>query len=177
MAPDSTAARAASWLTALLINGLAVLPSGAFGEYIEPGIDWRENALGAPPAFDPARLIAVDAPRGSTLNFGVDPQTITVGTDGVVRYVVVASSRQGANTALFEGIRCGNGEFRTYARRNKGEADWSLVDNVEWQPLSGTGMAAHVLAIARAGICTGRAPNTPVDQMVRDLRRVASEIR
>lgn len=165
-------------LAATLVSALAVLTTTAWSAYVEPDIDWREDAVGTPPDFDSTRLIPVDAPRGSSLSFGIDPQTIAVGADGVVRYVVVASSRQGADTALFEGIRCGNGEFRTYARRNKGEADWSLVDsNTPWKPLASTGLAAHVLAIASAGICVGRAPNTPVDQMVRDLRTAAAEVR
>lgn len=156
---------------------LACIPAAA--EYVEPGTDWRENAAGAPPAYDSTRLIAVESPRGSALSFGIDPKTIAVGTDGVVRYVVVASSQQGADTALFEGIRCSNGEFRTYARRNKGEAEWSPADggSTPWKPLASTGLAAHAKAIAQAGICVGHAPNTPIDQMVRDLRQAASEIR
>ena len=167
------------WLSAaMLLGGLLAWSSSTFGEYVDPAPDWRENSVGQPPSYDPARLIAVEAPRGSALRFGIDPQTIAVGADGVVRYVVVASSQQGADTAMFEGIRCGNSEFRTYARRNKGEAEWSPVGgDTPWKPLARTGLAAHVQAIAQAGICVGRAPNTPVDQMVRDLRRAASEIR
>ena len=162
----------------MALAALVAAPTLAFGEYVEPAADWREGTVGTPPDYDPSRLIPVEAPHGSVLSFGIDPQTIAVGADGVVRYVVVAASRQGANTALFEGIRCGNSEFRTYARRNKGEADWSLVDGEKpWKPLASTGLAAHVLAIAQAGICTGRAPNTPVDRMVRELRRAAAEIR
>ena len=171
--------RAGALLVPLLLGLLATALGAASAEYIDPAVDWREDLPAKPPAYDPARLIAVEAPRGSTLSFGLDPQTLAVGSDGVVRYVVVASSRQGgADTAMFEGIRCSNGEFRTYARRNKGEADWSPADTSDpWRPLSGTGLAAHVLAISRAGVCIGRAPNTPIDQMVRDLRQAASEIR
>ena len=36
-------------------------------------------------------LIPLDIP-GSTLRFGVDPASVTIGSDGIVRYVVVASS-------------------------------------------------------------------------------------
>ena len=110
------------------------------------------------------------------MRFGIDPQTLSVSVDGVVRYVVVASSLQGANTALFEGIRCNSDEFRTYARRNKDEASWSDVKESQWVPLYGTAQAAHARAIAQAGVCTGRAANTPINRMVRDLRQAAAGI-
>ena len=80
--------------------------------------DWKEVDAPAPPEFDLKRLVAVDVPVGGELKFGVDPATITIGKDWVVRYVLVASSRSGNFNAMYEAIRCATGEYKTYARRS-----------------------------------------------------------
>ena len=39
-----------------------------------------------------SRLIRVPGPDGSSLKYGIDPTTLSVTPEGVVRYVIVASS-------------------------------------------------------------------------------------
>ena len=133
---------------------------------------WKEGPVPPPPAFDTTRLIAIDAPRGSTLRFGVDPATLSVGADGVVRYVVVASSDSGALNALHEGIRCASGEFRVYARFHR-DGGWTASTDAGWQSLFANMPSRHPLALARAGLCMNSAPNGPVERIVRDLRAPA----
>jgi len=48
-------------------------------------------------------------------DFLVDGASLSVADDGVVRYTLVARSRQGAESVSFEGIRCSSGEYRLYA--------------------------------------------------------------
>ena len=59
--------------------------------------DWKEIEAPAPPALRTQGLIPLDIP-GASLRFGVDPASISVGGDDVVRYVVVATSRTGTVT-------------------------------------------------------------------------------
>lgn len=147
---------------------LLLAASAASAQYVDPALDWKEADVPQAPAFDSARLIPIDAPRGSSLKFGIDPETISIGADGVVRYVVIASSAQGANNVLYEGIRCSTGEYRLYARWLGN--DWSPARGSDWQSLYANMPSKHPLAIAQAGVCTGRAPNGPVATLVRALR-------
>jgi CNP1-like family len=56
-----------------------------------------------------------------------------VGKDGVVRYVLVARSAQGAQSVSFEGIRCSTSEFRIYA--TGGDDGW-LRSSSPWRPIA-----------------------------------------
>ncbi len=134
----------------------------------ETDVDWKEQGVPPPPALKTERLIALEIP-GSLLNFGVDPDSIAVGKDGVVRYVVVARSSSGAMNAMYEGVRCSTGEWKVYARHNP-DAGWKQVQDAEWKPMSGNAQARHSLAIARTGACVGRGMNRSASQVVRDLR-------
>jgi hypothetical protein len=129
--------------------------------------DWKELDAPPPPALRTEGLIALDV-TGTSLRFGVDPASIQVGTDGVVRYVVVATGTGGALNAMYEGLRCGTGEVKTYARHS-GSA-WNPVRQAEWQRLQPTGATRHSMFLARAGACRNHAPNISQAQIVRDLR-------
>jgi hypothetical protein len=113
------------------------------------------------------RLIRIDMPE-STLRFGVDPASVTVTSDGIVRYVVVATSASGAVNALYEGIRCSTAETRLYARHNP-DTGWVPVKDGEWRPLHEARPTRHSLAIARGGACLGSGPNQSAARIVRDL--------
>lgn len=131
--------------------------------------DWKESDVPPPPAFDSAKLIPVEVSQSSGLSFGVDPATIKITPEGIVRYVVVASSRSGAINAMYEGVRCATGNVRVYARYNR-DSGWSPAANSTWQSLFASQATRYSLMIARAGICRGNAPNLSVEQTVRDLR-------
>jgi hypothetical protein len=78
--------------------------------------DWKELDAPPPPAFELSRLLPFEVSAGSTLKFGIDPATLQLGSDGILRYVVVARSSTGTVNAMYEGLRCSTGEVRTYAR-------------------------------------------------------------
>jgi hypothetical protein len=130
--------------------------------------DWREAQAPPPPAMKVDGLIPLEMPR-SALRFGVDPSSVSIGSDGIVRYVVVAASATGAVNGLYEGIRCDSGEFKVYARGNAGSG-WTLAKDSPWQPLQDGKSSSHSLLIARTGACIGHAPNRSAVQIVRDLR-------
>ena len=70
----------------------------------------------APPALDRRRLLALNAPPAleSGFQYFVDPASLSVGSDRIVRYVMLARSPDGAENVTFEGIRCPS-EYRIYA--------------------------------------------------------------
>lgn len=117
--------------------------------------DWKESQLPSPPAFDVKRLIPIDMPKYVSLKFGVDPATLSISPDGVVRYVVVATSPTGSINAMYEGIRCSKGEVKTFAR-HPSNGKWATVEEPQWQALDGNLPSKHALALARQGLCEGR---------------------
>ena len=147
---------------------LALASAAALAQVPPEDPDWREAEAPPPPALKLEGLIPLEMPR-STLRFGVDPASISVGSDGVVRYVVVAASAAGAVNGLYEGLRCNSAEVKVYARHS-GSGGWTLAKDSTWRPLHGAPNSSHSLQIARTGACLGRGPNHSASQIVRDLR-------
>ena len=137
----------------------------AHAQLIPADPDWREAEAPPPPAVRLDGLIPIEMPR-SELRFGVDPASISVGTDGVVRYVVVASSASGAVNAIYEAIRCGTAELRVHARYSPA-GGWTIAKDPLWRSLHDS---RHSLVIARNGACDGHVANRSASQIARDLR-------
>ena len=146
---------------------LALLAGAAQAQLSAPDPDWKEMDAPPPSPLRLDRLIRIDIPE-STLRFGVDPASVALTSDGIVRYVVVATSASGAVNAFYEGIRCSTGETRLYARHNP-DSGWVPVKDGQWRSLHETRPSRHSLVIARNGGCLGSAPNQSVAQIVRDL--------
>lgn len=133
----------------------------------EPNENWTEDEVPAPPAFKTNKLIKVEGPISSSLSFGIDPDTLSIGKDQVVRYVLVMQG-PAATTVVYEGLRCSTGEKRVYARRN-GDSDWETVKE-GWMPLNQSSATRYALNMARDGVCIGTATNNSVRDIVRDLQ-------
>ena len=158
----------ASWLIfgALLLGLSGTAQAGIAID--EP--DWKESEVPAPPAFDVGKLVTFEVSAGSSLVFGVDPAAIRISnSDGVVRYVMVATSASGARNVMYEGLRCSTGEFKTYARYSA-DGRWSAVSNPEWHSLFGNMPSKHALRFAKAGACDNATPPSSVKQLVSRLK-------
>lgn len=120
---------------------------------------WQESAVTPPATFNTDALQPFDVSQGSALGYGIDPKTLSVGDDGVVRYVMVARSPSGALNVLFQGVRCATAEVKTYGRWNNNASTWNTSTKEEWQPLSFSGFSRPAMMLARAGICDGKTIN------------------
>lgn len=129
--------------------------------------EWKEAEVPPPPPLRTHALVPLTVAGAVELAYGVDPESVAIGTDGVVRYVIVAGSRTGAVNAMYEGVQCDRAEYRVYAR-SSGQA-WHPVQT-EWRSLYEGIEARHALAVASGGACFGRAPNRSAKQVVNDLR-------
>ena len=133
---------------------LALISWNTWGGLVDIDPDWQETDAPPPPAFSRDKLIPVDMPLHITLKLGVDPGTLTITPDGVVRYVMVASSSS-SFTAMYEGIRCATGEVKLYARFSA-SGQWRAADNPKWRSMNDNQPSQHALALALQGACDGR---------------------
>lgn len=122
------------------------------------------------PEFDARRMLEIDMPRILDLRYGVDPKTLAITDDGVVRFVVIAKSTGpgSAMNAFYDGVRCATGETKTYARYS-GDA-WHTVENPEWKSLEQP-KTKYNLALARQALCRNGAPRATTAEMVQVLRK------
>jgi len=158
---------------ALALACLLGVAGGASAQLFEDP-EWKESVVPPPPAFDESRLVPIEMPRYMTLKFGVDPATIAITGDGVVRYVVVANNKAGgATNAFYEGVRCATGEMKSYARY--GSNGWDVLPNPEWKKMF-TLNSSYTLLLSQQGICRGAAPRGSVNEMVQRLKNPLPEV-
>jgi hypothetical protein len=132
--------------------------------------DWQESDAPAPPQYSRDKLLALEMPPYVTLQFGIDPATLAITPDGIVRYVVVASNAGGSVSAFYEGIRCATGEVKTYARSNSG-GGWTLVKDAPWRGLKDNQPSKHALAFARQAACEGATTARSAADIIRAMKK------
>lgn len=154
----------------LSLIALLIAATGAQGQGATSEAGWQESDIPTPPAVNDRDLIPIDMPANLALRFGVDPRTLTITNDGVVRYVMVASNDRGARNVMYEGVRCASGEVRTYARQDSA-GQWTADAPSQWRPLQGGSATAHAMALSRQGACSGRTVSTnSVAVLIKKLR-------
>jgi hypothetical protein len=152
---------------ALVLSVPAMAWSQVYGnDYM---LDWKEGAVPPPPAFNVDKLLTFDVSSGSSMVYGVDPATLSITPDDIVRYVIVATSPSGVRNAFYEGIRCLSGEYKTYARHTPG-GGWVNVTNPEWKTMFGNMPSRHALQFAKTAACDNVAPAGSVREIVEHLK-------
>jgi hypothetical protein len=95
--------------------------------------NWREIEVVLPALPQQKDLLPFFVSSASSVQFYIDSASLSAGADGVVRYVLVARSAQGAQSVSFEGIRCSTSEYRIYA--TGGSGGW-LRSTSPWRPIA-----------------------------------------
>lgn len=150
---------------------LVFIASAALSQTPVEKPEWTEEAAPQPPVFSKDKLVPIQMPPYVTLEVGIDPETVTVGADGVVRYVVVMRNASGSANAAFEGILCATGDVKTYARLGSA-GTWLQVPEPQWRSMTDNLPSRHAFAFSKQGACNGRsAPK--VGDIVRVLKQGA----
>ena len=113
----------------------------------------QEQAV-PPPSLDKARLVEVKSTLAADTDFRffIDPESVSVGEDRIVRYVLVARSPSGSESVTFEGIRC-LGEYRVYAVGHP-DGTWAGRPS-EWRTIVRDPRVSQA-TLARQYFCPGR---------------------
>ncbi len=93
--------------------------------------------------------------------FYVDGSSLSVGSDGVVRYVLVIVTPQGGRNVSYEGMRCETRERRIYAS-GRADGSWSKSRNNDWVRIADQSVNRHHAALYLEYFCPiGIAVRTP----------------
>ena len=100
--------------------------------------DFIEVVPEFPAAPKPDNLRQFFVSSATRFKFLIDLASLSIGTDKVVHYTLIAQSDQGARNISFEGMRCDNRTFKVYGYLGandifKARADsvWQRVDEAE----------------------------------------------
>lgn len=121
------------------------------------------------PAYPGEReLIEFFVAATSEFRFFIDPASISVGNDGVVRYTLVARSAAGAQNVSFEGMRCRTGEMRIYALGRDG--GW-VKSPGDWRAIQPRSVQRWHNALYREYFCPQKEPIASRQEGIESLRR------
>jgi hypothetical protein len=93
---------------------------------------WKEIEAKIPAYPKPENLLSFEAVKASGHRYFVDAQSLSLGEDGVVRYVLVINTAGGATNVTFEGIRCETREQKYYAVAQPA-GGWTRARDPQWR--------------------------------------------
>lgn len=121
---------------------------------------WTESEVKLPAFPRTEGLIEFEVVGGS-FRFFVDPESLAVGPDGVVRYTLIARSPSGYANITYEGIRCATVSYKVFAHGN--DSRWSSRDS-DWRRIEAKGINASHHELRRSYFCpNGQAIETAAE--------------
>lgn len=137
-----------------------------YGEYFEEEKKWVELETRLPDFPKPENLIEFNAGAATRNRHFIDGTSLSVGEDGVVRYVVVVQTAGGTTNISYEGIRCAARVQKYYAFGRSDNA-WGASRNREWLPIRPGGYQS---ALSRDYFCPGHTAILRADEGLNALR-------
>jgi hypothetical protein len=133
--------------------------------------NWVENQVDTlPPLPQESNLLPFEVSGNTPLQFAIDRNSLSVGTDGVVRYTVVVTSPSGARNVNYEGIRCDTYEWRLYAGLNADHDDWDRTVANEFSRIENGALNAYHAALYQDYMCANKMPTGKAAQIVENIR-------
>lgn len=137
----------------------------------DPADVWQEHQVTTFPAYpDEARLLPFEAAGESRNRFLIDPASISVDRDGVVRYTLVVTTPGGAQNVTYEGLRCATWERRVYALGQTATRSWQPSRRADWVHFIDNRMNRQHAALARDYFCEGSATVLSPVEAIRNLK-------
>lgn len=156
-------------ITLLLLAATAYAQSQFEEDFDDHDKPWQEIAIQLPAAPKPENLLPFYVSATATQNFAIDASSVTVGADGVVRYVLVTSSEAGARNVSYEGIRCSTYEKKLYAF-GQPDGSWSRSRRDQWERIKGNAANRQHAALAKDYFCEELTVSGNAETMVDRIR-------
>lgn len=134
-----------------------------------PPAPWREQQVELPAYPEEGRLLEAAIASGNyPYRVYIDPESLSVGADRVVRYAAVITSAAGARNITYEGLRCGSRDYRRYAYGTNG--NWQALDGMPWERIMESGMGHYRYRLYRDYLCDATSDTLKRDEILRRLR-------
>ena len=131
----------------------------------------EDKDITLPPLPDYNALLPFEVSKITTLTFAIDPKSLSIGKDDVVRYTVVITSPAGARNVRYEGIRCGDGQqTKLYAAIDEDGTAWDSDTTTDWERIPYNTLNAYQNALARDYFCTGTSVAGKAKQIVENIQ-------
>ncbi len=127
-----TCLRAAALVCAALLTSTAAAQSRSGDDDGGNRREQPEAEVKLPPYPKPGDLIRFEVSAASDNRFYIDPQSISIGNDGVVRYTLVVRSPAGAENISYEGMNCAMREQKYFAFGRR-DGTWMNARTSEWR--------------------------------------------
>ncbi|WP_343649781.1 CNP1-like family protein [Herbaspirillum sp.] len=156
---------------ALLAACTSALAQSFDEEFDDEEKPWQEIAVQLPPTPQEQNLAEFYLSPNATMKAYVDLNSVSIGTDKVVRYTVVTKTEGGAVNVMYEGMRCETWEKKTYAFGHP-DGKWSRSRRDKWQPIRDIGANRIDGALFKDYFCDGKmiADNENVKSIVNRLK-------
>lgn len=160
---------------AIAASGFAQAPGERLRDSAADSIDFTEKPLDELPLQLPAApkagdLIEFDPGRPATLRFYVDPASLSVGTDLIVRFTVVVKGDGGASNVSYEAFRCKTRERKVYAY-GRADGTWSQARAPQWTAIHGLTTDGYRFVLFENYFCPSRQSIASAREGVEALRR------
>lgn len=120
----------------------------------EPGKPWAEQFSGLPPFPSDENLVPLDTRFGEYQYF-IDRKSVSVGKeDQIVRYTVVIDAPGGVRNVFYEGIRCDEKSYKTYAY-GSGAGPFHPMASTDWKAIRSEAAFRYRQDLADFYVCDG----------------------
>jgi hypothetical protein len=152
------------------VVGLAQSQSQFEEDFEDESKTWQEVAIQLPAALQAENLLPFYVSATATQSFAIDAKSLTVGSDGVIRYTLVAASPAGAKNISYEGIRCRSFEKKIYAI-GQPDGSWSRSRRDQWERIAQNAANRQHSTLAKDYFCRSLTVAGKPEEMLERIRR------
>jgi hypothetical protein len=139
---------------------LAQVPGEQLRDSARDAIDFEQKPLDEAPVSLPGApkmdaLIAFDPGRRTSMRYFVDPASVAVVHEGIVRFTLVVRGDGAAANVSYEAIRCKTYERKVYAY-GRSDGTWQPVRNPAWTRIGGQDADGHRHVLYESFFCPSR---------------------
>ena len=146
-------------------------PKSDFQYLFDRPSTWTEKKVDTLPVMpQPSDLLPFNVSQNTPLQFALDAKSLTVDSDGVIRYTVVITSPSGARNVNYEGIRCEDYSWKLYAGLNADHDGWDRTVENDWARIENGDLNAYHAALYQDYFCTSKLPVGKADAILNNIR-------
>ncbi len=163
-------------IAALLATvSIAVAAQSLMRDSAADTIDFSDRSPGdlelkLPPAPSSENLVAFDPGRRTSMSYFVDAASVSVGSDGVVRFTTVVKGDGNAQNVLYEGMRCRTRERKVFAHA-QADGTWKAWRDASWSKIGLPAVEGYRFVLYQDFFCPARTIIGSAAEGVHALRR------